>query len=329
MQLTLTTAFAISAFLPAISAHLIMSNPKQWTVPTVLGPTIDLDDGMQNPLKSDGSNYPCHGVPPEGSVATYQPGSTQPLQLIGSAVHGGGSGQMSITYDTNPTKSTRWGVMTSWEGNHPIQAAGNLDPDAAHVLPLLSFKVPADLPAGKAVVAWTWFNRLGNREMYMQCATVTIGGSQTSKAGFNALPDLLRANTNNGCTVPEGVVAIKYKNPGPQVIGTGTTTIACDNTAPGTGTGSSPPVVTTAAPTRSTSFISLTTLGVPRLAAPSAAAGACAEGTIICTSTTAWSICAGGNAVPMGNVAAGTKCVAGQITKRDNRLTHERRRHHA
>lgn len=330
MKFTLATVFAASALLPAVSAHLIMTNPKQWTVPIINRATVETSDGPQNPLQADGSNFPCHGVAPEGSVATYQPGSTQVLQLIGSAVHGGGSGQMSITYDTKPTSATKFRVMTSWQGNHPVNAAGNLDPpDAGHVLPALSFKVPANLPAGKAVVAWTWFNRLGNREMYMQCATVTIGGTQTSKAAFDALPDMFRANSGNGCTVIEGITAIRFKNPGPQVVGTGVTTVACDSTQPGTGGGTPPPPVTTTSPTptRSTSFISLTTLGVPRATPAALVSAACVDGTITCNSTTTWSICNEGVPISMGNVAPGTKCVAGQISKRDSRLAHERRRH--
>ncbi|KAL7266110.1 hypothetical protein RUND412_011357 [Rhizina undulata] len=250
-----TTLFTTAATLiPAISAHLIMYTPQQWFVPTVTGATVELSDGQQNPLLADGSNYPCHGVAPEGSVATYEPGSFQTLQLQGTAVHGGGSGQMSITYDTTPTKDSIFRVMTSWEGDMPGNYAGNISPaDASYLLPPLQFKVPAGLPAGTAVVAWTWFNKIGNREMYMQCATVTISGSETSTAAFEALPEMFRANSGNGCTVPEDVDAIAFKHPGPYVIGTGTTTISCDDTTAGTGSGASDSTTvaadTTVAPT--------------------------------------------------------------------------------
>ncbi|KAL7276828.1 hypothetical protein RUND412_000169 [Rhizina undulata] len=225
MKFTTATIIAAAAFLPAISAHLTMSEPKQWTV----------SGGKDNfPLNADGSDFPCHGSAPEASVAEYEPGSMQTLQLAGSATHGGGSGQMSITYEATPNKNTKFRVMTSFEGNHPVSAEGN-----GAAIPPIQFKVPAGLPAGKAVVAWTWFNRVGNREMYMQCATVTIKGSETSTAGFDALPEMFRANSGNGCTVPEATAAIKFKNPGPYIVGSGTTTIDCDNTQPGSGSGSS------------------------------------------------------------------------------------------
>lgn len=29
-----------------------------------------------------------------------------------------------------------------------------------------SFTIPKAAPSGEAVFSWTWFNRLGNREMY-------------------------------------------------------------------------------------------------------------------------------------------------------------------
>ncbi|MEU9803530.1 hypothetical protein [Streptomyces sp. NPDC051000] len=37
---------------------------------------------------------------------------------------------------------------------------------------LSGFRIPTDLPRGEAVVSWTWFNRVGNREMYMNVAAV-------------------------------------------------------------------------------------------------------------------------------------------------------------
>jgi len=166
MKFSATTAAALSVFLTRIvSAHLTMDEPKQWFVPEVIRATVETSDSQQHPLQADGSNYPCQGVTPEAPVATYAPGSTQKLKLLGSAVHGGGSGQMSITYDIKPTKDSKFRVMQSWMGDHPVKAVGNLgisdrDPQGLGAkLPLdpinpLTFKVPAGLPKGKAVVAW-------------------------------------------------------------------------------------------------------------------------------------------------------------------------------
>jgi len=53
--------------------------------------------------------------------------------------------------------------MQSFSGDNPIKADGNLnDPDKL-VSSLTYWNVLSGLPSGKAVVAWTWFNRMGNR----------------------------------------------------------------------------------------------------------------------------------------------------------------------
>jgi len=223
----------VASLLSGASAHLVMKTPQQWEV---VG-------GAQAPLAADHSDFPCQSGTPAASVATYDPGSEQTLQLMGSAVHGGGSGQMVITYDTKPTKDSVFRVMTSWEGNHPVNSASvnnaNLPADPSHMLDPIKFTVPSGLPKGDAVVAWVWWNKVGNREMYMKCSTVTIGGSSTDQSGFEALPTMFEANDGNGCIVPENTQAIKFKNPGPNVVGTGDTTISCDSSKAGTGSSSS------------------------------------------------------------------------------------------
>ncbi|KAL7274946.1 hypothetical protein RUND412_002122 [Rhizina undulata] len=336
MKFTVSAVIAASAFLPAISAHLIMVEPKQWYVPEIIRATVATSDSQQHPLQADGSNYPCQGVAPEASVATYEPGSMQNLGLIGTAVHSGGSGQMSITYDTTPTKESKFRVMDSWEGGHPIRVDGNLLPaDASYVLPIIQFKVPENLPAGKAVVAWTWFNKSGNREMYMKCATVTIGGSETSTAAFEALPEMFRANSGNGCEVPEDVDAIKFKNPGPYVVGTGTTTIDCDNTQAGTGSGSSsgsgsgsgssstalspsstsapvyqaPATSSTPTPTEipTPAYTTAPVVAVP----PPSSTAVCQEGLITCNADGTWALCGSGITHQMGASPAGMTCENG------------------
>lgn len=245
-----TTLLSFAVFLRAVTAHVTMFEPKQWNVPEIVRAAVK-SDGNLNPLQGDGSNFPCHGVAPEAPVATYLPGTSQSLKIKGSAVHGGGSGQMVITYDTNPSKKTVFRVMTSYMGDHPIKAAGNLSPADRDPKSLkselelwklnpLSFTVPKGLPKGKAVVAWTWFNRIGNREMYMHCATVIIGGEETSTRAFEALPGMFKANIGGGCLVPEQVTAIDFKHPGPEVFGKGITPVPCGEPSI-TGSGASGP----------------------------------------------------------------------------------------
>jgi hypothetical protein len=124
------------------------------------------------PLAADGSDFPCKqrtGVyDAEGASNTMPIGSTQTLAFIGTAVHGGGSCQISVTYDQNPTKSSTWKVIHSIEGGCPARnQVGNLPGDSA-TAPApdkYSYTIPASLPTGTATLAWTWHNKIGNREM--------------------------------------------------------------------------------------------------------------------------------------------------------------------
>ncbi|KAE9364125.1 lytic polysaccharide monooxygenase [Stipitochalara longipes BDJ] len=178
-----------------------------------------------SPLAADGSDFPCKqrtGVyAAEGASNTMALGSTQTVSFIGSAVHGGGSCQFSVTYDQTPTKSSSFKVIHSIEGGCPMKGVtGNNGDSASQADPdTYSFTVPTSLPTGTATFAWTWFNKVGNREMYMNCAPVTITAAagkrsaedeelltrnatmlmERDQTAFNALPDMFTANIGNGC----------------------------------------------------------------------------------------------------------------------------------
>jgi hypothetical protein len=163
------------------------------------------------------------------------------LAFTGSATHGGGSCQVSITYDAAPNKNSVWKVIHSIEGGCPIKnVAGNNGNDASAVNPdTYSFTVPTTLPTGSAVLAWTWFNKVGNREMYMNCAPITLTGSGSKREfneletldleprnatqlierdinAYNALPDMFVANIGNGCGTKDSTDLL-FPNPGNSV----------------------------------------------------------------------------------------------------------------
>src|SRR4051812_2294334 len=95
-----STAFIIaaSAYLPLVSSHIFMVQPA---------PYAGVDS---SPLDASGSNFPCKfpgGVgQKEDPKSTFTPGQSGSFSLRGSAVHGGGSCQASITYDNPPTKDS-------------------------------------------------------------------------------------------------------------------------------------------------------------------------------------------------------------------------------
>jgi hypothetical protein len=149
--------------------------------------SANIDWDMTSPLEASGSNYPCKGhltdlgTQAGSSVATWSAGSSQNFTVVGVTTHGGGSCQASLSIDGGMT----FKVIHSYIGNCPLASS-------------YPFKVPSDTPTGPALFAWTWFNKIGNREMYMNCASVTIGvGSGTESTAFNSRPDVFSANVGN------------------------------------------------------------------------------------------------------------------------------------
>lgn len=209
-------SFAVAAACSLASiaeAHILMASPVRATTPAA----------TNGPLLADGSNYPCQltsGQTLAGESTSMELGSQQPLNFIGQSVHGGGSCQVSITYDENPTKDSVWKTVTSIEGGCPAQnAEGNLGDDTSATAPVpydYNFTLPDNIPSGKAVLAWTWFNKVGNREMYMNCALVELTGSSGDKSNYEALPDMFKANIDNGCSTVNDM-DVTFPDPGANV----------------------------------------------------------------------------------------------------------------
>ncbi|RPB20331.1 hypothetical protein L211DRAFT_749306, partial [Terfezia boudieri ATCC MYA-4762] len=159
------------------------------------------------PVQPSGANFPCtvdNFSNKSGEGPTITPGRSSKFQLLGTAVHSGGSCQISITYDSPPTKNSNWRVIKSFEGGCPVKHDGNLSEGLGvdNKLPPLVYTVPKGMPGGAATIAWTWVNSTGNREFYMRCQAVKIGGSRKNKKVFNKLPPLFVANvgSENKCT---------------------------------------------------------------------------------------------------------------------------------
>lgn len=214
-----TLVAALAAAITPAFAHMEMINPPPWNSKSNPNtPHDDIDYSMTSPLDASGANYPCKGyhsvlgTAAGKSVATWAPGSTQTVSIGGTAVHGGGSCQLLLSFDGGHS----FKVIQSVLGDCPITSTWD-------------FTLPTDIPSGDAVFAWTWFNRLGNREMYMNCASVTIGGGQQRRDGevytnstrrgvdFNSAPNLFAANIGNGCGTEEGG-DVDFPNPGSAVV---------------------------------------------------------------------------------------------------------------
>ncbi|KAL8338224.1 hypothetical protein RB601_006509 [Gaeumannomyces tritici] len=219
------------------SAHMIMRKP----VPYNHHDTMPLT--QVNPLDVAAHPFPGQGLNKVVEMANYTAGTPAEVSFTGTAVHGGGSCQFAIAYhDDSVDPATlrdpkAWRVLASVIGGCPAEAVGNLDETGrdsdgrfegkvcAHFAEKecsKTFKIPLpkELPNGRASFAWTWFNNIGNREMYMNVAPVIVSGGSDRTAGFNyleTLPPLFIANIagdplSTCATGKEGVLG--FPNPG-------------------------------------------------------------------------------------------------------------------
>lgn len=340
------------------NAHMFITSPQP-----IAGTAV------KPPLDASGSDFPCHGVTlPTTGGQKMAAGSQQLLAFdlgegANTAVHGGGSCQMSITYETDPTKlkdPNSWKVIYSIEGGCPTDAKGNLataqkcatgnEPECVNQF---NFNIPKGVKNGHAIMAWTWLNAVGNREMYMNCInTQFTGGDGSEMASF---PDMFVANlvSVDQCPTTEDT-NVKFPSPGkyvttrtegnpyPLAVPTGQGCASAAGGDAGSSSGAAKSSPAAAAPTSQTPAPSSAALS-SQAAAPSAApapsqapasSGSCTDGTvacprpgeIICIDSTYFGICdLDSCAVPQA-VAPGTTCNGGKITKRRKRNLEEHKR---
>ncbi|KAI2631067.1 hypothetical protein GGR54DRAFT_585361 [Hypoxylon sp. NC1633] len=216
MRFTTSYAAALAALTAIGNGHMIMQNPKPFGGP-------DLDN---SPLTSN--NFPCKvkGDPStfyktDGLDNTMAIGESQTLSFKGSAVHGGGSCQLAITKDMQPSASTSWQVIQSIEGGCPSKSGQSVD--------TYDFKIPDGIDPGKYVFAWTWMSKLaGQPEYYMNCAPITVTGGTSKRSGNETMglmtrdgqfPELFVANLAdiNSCKT-EPSTDPEFPDPGPNVV---------------------------------------------------------------------------------------------------------------
>ncbi|KAF1836890.1 hypothetical protein BDW02DRAFT_203230 [Decorospora gaudefroyi] len=187
-RLPLLSALGAYFLLPTTIAHMQMIDPSPLRDPHANRPNEPKDYNMLTPLHADGSDFACKGYQwntPWTSVATYEAGGTYNMTLKGGATHGGGSCQLSLSCDGG----VNFKVCKSIVGGCPLQSQ-------------YEFTVPSELGRlGKTtcLLAWTWFNKVGNREMYMNCTVVDIVPPGTKRSKYQpshnlAVRDTARVN---------------------------------------------------------------------------------------------------------------------------------------
>ncbi|KAF1954140.1 hypothetical protein CC80DRAFT_128579 [Byssothecium circinans] len=209
-----TQASALLALTASVSGHIYMGSP----VP------FDWEDTATKQSPLEPAQFPCKQ--PTGKYAyttmnKYKAGESMSVKLIGGATHSGGSCQFSITTDKKPTKDSQWKVLFSQIGGCPggpsdNNMSGNAEDQGNAPF---SVPIPKDIPSGQYTMAWTWNNKSGNREFYMNCAPIEIsGGSSTdvSKA-LGSLPDMFVINLPSTECKLEPLQDALYPNPGKAV----------------------------------------------------------------------------------------------------------------
>ncbi|EJT51965.1 hypothetical protein A1Q2_03172 [Trichosporon asahii var. asahii CBS 8904] len=241
IALSIASLAAVASLVVPANAHMEMTYPAPFRSKSNPHAT-EIEYSMTSPLNADGSNYPCKGFlsdlnGPGGAVtAEWTAGQNYHFTLQGGANHAGGSCQASLSYDGGKTFT----VIQSIVGNCPSTVAPTDYP----------VTVPGDAPSGDAIFAWTWFNNLGNREMYMNCAHIKINGG-SGGSGFSSRPTIFEANIGNGCSTLEGS-DVEFPNPGPDLINQSSKTAPPQgNCAAGPGSGGNQPQSSAAAPSPS------------------------------------------------------------------------------
>ncbi|KAF2856743.1 lytic polysaccharide monooxygenase [Plenodomus tracheiphilus IPT5] len=318
--MSLRSIVTVTSVLAAgVNAHMIMSSPVPYSVDKI-------DSG---PITQ--AQYPCksnlgYTVSTMNQMAV---GTKQSLTFKGSAVHGGGSCQLSVTTDTEPTKDSVFKVIKSMEGACP----GVDGPEA------FEFELPDSIPNGKATFAWTWFAKLsGGPEMYMNCAPIEVSGGASDKSKFEALPDMLIANIASTSCKSQTSKALKFPNPGSSVqvasesadvvdptgdCGSSGTLPANPSEPSGSASAEPSPAPSSAAPPSGTGAPAApavpttpSTPSPPSTPSEGGSSGTCTtDGAVVCNGTTQFGLCNGGKVVWQA-VASGTTCTNGVIAKR-------------
>lgn len=207
-----TTLLALAA---SASAHMILEYPVPYGKATL----------NSSPLAP--GDYPCKqrsGVYEVSEMNQWNAGETKTISFIGSAVHGGGSCQFSMTTDAEPTEQSQWKVIHSVVGGCPSNVTGNLEENPnGHGAATFPVTMPENMPDGRYTFAWSWLNKVGNREFYMNCAPVQVGTAETASSAdvssaLSSLPDMFVANLpDTSCSTTEDE-DFNYPDPGQSLV---------------------------------------------------------------------------------------------------------------
>jgi len=168
-------------------AHMFMSNPpsrKNKYSPYYLSNGL-VDYNIMSPLNVAPYIFPCKGFTEGPSTATINSNSVS-VTLEGTAIHGGGHCQFGISYNDKDFLVLKTVLYTCLLDSLTY-----------------TFDLPSGTPNGRVTVFWTWINKIGNREYYMECADVNINNEINEFGNVLKGKELLVVNLPGYPTVPE------------------------------------------------------------------------------------------------------------------------------
>jgi hypothetical protein len=172
-----------------VTAHVFMKEPisRHSKYSSYYTENNLINYNLNSPLNiaPDFFQFPCKGFN-RGPVTTEIYDNRVKTTLEGQAIHEGGHCQFGITYD----EKTFLVIKTIY--NNCLINSMTYD-----------IELPDNIPMGQSVFFWTWINKIGNREYYMECADIFINNNNTNLDIELKGMDLLIVNLPGYPTLPE------------------------------------------------------------------------------------------------------------------------------
>ncbi|KAK1816105.1 hypothetical protein LTR12_009527 [Friedmanniomyces endolithicus] len=217
-----TLALAFATFNGLADAHIKLASPVPYGKATL--DTSPLKDAKPG---SAGSDFPCKqrsGVYDLTERTQVVAGADNPLTFDGSATHGGGSGFLAVTTDEHPDVNSQWKTFMVFDSGMPVKG----DSESGSGTSSYTYVLPKGMLNGNLTLGWYWYNRIGNRELYSNCAPLEISGGSDNRSVFDALPNAYLINLPTSECSSQEMGDTEIPNPGNAVVvkGGGTSMLA-------------------------------------------------------------------------------------------------------
>ena len=124
---------------------------------------------LNSPLNvnPDYFTFPCKGFPVGPPTSTFYNNQIS-VTLEGTAIHGGGHCQFGVSYDNQNFVVLKTVMYTCFLDTLTYR-----------------FELPSTAPDGNMILFWTWINRIGNREYYMECADIQVKSNNNTTGSIS------------------------------------------------------------------------------------------------------------------------------------------------